>query len=165
LLQFQEDNIATRDNGIPATMPVSTNVTSTFFALPACARRMLNEGVRDYQRVACFRLAIHLKRIGLPVDLALATLKSWADKNQPPSGKRIITESEIISQPRYAYQHNYRGYGCGDPAIIPYCDPQCPLVQKNHHHIAKDTHRGEKKQPQKKETATSNEKANQESTT
>ena len=41
------------------------------FGLPPCGRRMLTEGVDSYQRVSCFRLAVHLKRNGLPFDLAL----------------------------------------------------------------------------------------------
>ncbi|MBL7223994.1 MAG: hypothetical protein ISS72_09075, partial [Candidatus Brocadiae bacterium] len=32
------------------------------FGLPPCAQRMLGNGVTDYQRTACFRLAIHFKK-------------------------------------------------------------------------------------------------------
>ncbi|MCK4789722.1 MAG: hypothetical protein KAV87_38635, partial [Desulfobacteraceae bacterium] len=38
------------------------------FGLPPCARRMLAEGVNSFQRVSCFRLAVRLKRSGMPYD-------------------------------------------------------------------------------------------------
>lgn len=101
------------------------SATPCGYALPPCARRML-AGVTGYQRVSCFRLAIHLKRVGLPMDLVVALLKAWAAKNQPPHGL-VITEQEIVDQTRWAYERNYRSYGCDDPAIRPHCDPSCPV--------------------------------------
>ena len=59
------------------------------YALPPCARKMLHDGVGQYQRVSCFRLAVHFKRLGLPFDFAVAALKMWALKNRPKNGKRI----------------------------------------------------------------------------
>jgi len=60
------------------------------FSLPPCARKILLDGVSQYQRVSCFRLAVHLKSVGLPFDVAVAALKIWALKNQPKSGKMVI---------------------------------------------------------------------------
>jgi len=97
------------------------------FGLPPCARKMLAEGVAAYQRVSCFRLAVHLKRFGLPYDLAVAALKAWAQKNHPAEGKRIITDREIEYQARCAFENSYRSFGCEDPAISAYCDTDCPL--------------------------------------
>ena len=97
------------------------------FGLPPCGRRMLTEGVDSYQRVSCFRLAVHLKRNGLPFDLALVTLKAWAKKNHPTDSKGIITDQEIEHQTRCAFENSYRSLGCEDPAIAPYCDKNCPL--------------------------------------
>ncbi|MBN2455139.1 MAG: hypothetical protein JXB29_01160 [Sedimentisphaerales bacterium] len=88
---------------------------------------MLDEGVSSNQRVSCFRLAVHLKRTGIPYGLALVTLKAWALKNHPTNGKRIITESEIEAQTKYAYTRSYCGFGCEDPAIAAYCDSNCPV--------------------------------------
>jgi hypothetical protein len=102
-------------------------VTSRSFGLPPCAQRMLNEGVSENQRVACFRLAVSLKKAGIPQDLAVPTLLAWAEKNRPTGGKRVITPEEIIEQTRCAYAGSYRGCGCEDPAITPYCDNGCPL--------------------------------------
>ena len=65
------------------------------FGLAPCARRMLAEGVSSYQRVSCFRLAVQLKRNGMPYDLTLITLQAWSQKNHPQEGKRIITDKEI----------------------------------------------------------------------
>jgi len=97
------------------------------FGLPPCARRMLAEGVSSFQRVSCFRLAVQLKRNGMPYDLALITLKAWAQKNQPQENKRIITDEEIEYQTRCAFENTYRSIGCESPAVDTYCDRSCPL--------------------------------------
>jgi len=110
--------------------PVPTNSDKIYFSLPACARRMLAEGVTHYQRVVCFRLAVSLKRVGLPYDIAVSALKTWAKKNRPGQDKQIITVPEIVSQTASAYSKDYRGYGCEDSAIRPYCDPKCPVLKR-----------------------------------
>ena len=97
------------------------------FGLPPCARRMLAEGVNSFQRVSCFRLAVRLKRNGMPYDLALITLKAWAQKNHPTDGKNIISNGEIEKQTKCAFDNTYRSFGCEDPAISVYCDKKCPL--------------------------------------
>ncbi len=105
----------------------TTTASNPHFGLPPCARRMLEEGVFANQRVACFRLAVQLKRVGLPFDLAVSALMSWAQKNNPDRGKRIITPAEITSQTSYAYRGNYRSCGCEDEAVKPFCDKSCPI--------------------------------------
>ena len=109
----------------PAVPPVHPT-----FGLPPCAQRMLAEGVSQYQRVACFRLAQHLRKAGVPRDAALGVLTVWAAKNRPVAGKRPITPSEIREQVGWAYSKSYRGCGCEEPAIIPYCDSRCPLQRR-----------------------------------
>ena len=99
------------------------------FALPPCAVRMFQDGVSQYQRVNCFRLAVHLKRVGLPFDLAVAVLKTWALKNQPSHGKGVIRDDEILSQTSFAYKGAYSGYGCESPAVEPYCVDSCPVFK------------------------------------
>lgn len=112
----------------PASTPaVSTSPIAATYGLPPCAQRMLAEGVVDYQRVACFRLALHLKKSGLSEDLAVICLRAWARKNRPSTGKRIITTDEIDAQTRAAYRNDYRGCGCEEPAIQPYCVSTCPV--------------------------------------
>ena len=93
--------------------------------LPICTQRMLAHGVRDNQRTSCFRLAVALKRTGLPVDMTLAVLRTWACRNRPADGKRIITPPEIEAQTRDAYNRKYRSFGCEDAAVQPFCDPRC----------------------------------------
>jgi hypothetical protein len=113
---------------IPKNNPESDDNVSSF-GLPPCARKMLEQGISSNQRVVCFRLAIHFKRTGIPYDLTLVTLKAWASKNNPTNGKRIITESEIEAQTKYAYRRSYRSFGCEEPAIAAYCDNSCPVYQ------------------------------------
>ena len=112
--------------------PESTNHTETDsdispFGLPPCVRRMLAEGVSSYQRVSCFRLAVQLKRNGMPHDLALITLKAWAQKNRPQDRKNIITDREIECQTKSAFENTYRSIGCEEPAMAAHCDGNCPL--------------------------------------
>jgi len=127
--------------------------------LPPCARRMLNEGVTHEQRVACFRLAVHLKRIGIPYDMAVAVLRVWARKNKPNGDKRIIADQEILAQTSYAYAKDYRGSGCDQSAVRPFCSPTCGLYQKRNgarnsgpsesqHHKEYPDYHGEKSQEQ-----------------
>ena len=97
------------------------------FGLPPCARRMLAEGVSSFQRVSCFRLAVRLMRSGMPYDLALITLKAWAQKNHPTDGKDIISDGEIEKQTKCAFENAYRSFGCEEPAIAAYCDKNCPM--------------------------------------
>lgn len=98
--------------------------------LPPCARRMLEQGVSENQRVACFRLAVHLRRMGIPFDVVVAALQQWATKNRPQQGKRVITHDEIRAQAAGAFLKEYLGNGCEDPAVTPYCDDSCRLFQR-----------------------------------
>ena len=97
------------------------------FGLPPCARRMLSEGVQQCQRISCFRLAVSLKKAGLPFDLATAALREWAQKNTPQDGRRIIRNEEVVAQTQSAYAGEYRSCGCEEPIVAQYCSPQCPL--------------------------------------
>jgi len=91
-----------------------------------CAKRMLEgvtEGCRD---MAAFRLAIHLKSRGYPIQEAEQLLQEWnTTQNKPPLAPR-----EITVKVRSAYLRGYSGYGCEDPLIIPFCDEACPIKQK-----------------------------------
>lgn len=98
------------------------------WSLPPCARRMLDEGVTECQRVACFRLAVLLRRIGIPFDLGVAALLEWRLKNRPSNGKRILTEAEVRTQTSYAFQREYKGYGCDEPAVSAFCSPTCHVA-------------------------------------
>ncbi len=114
------------DGPQPSSIRSASEDTSCF-GLPPCARHMLAHGVTSHQRVSCFRLAIHLKRNGIPLDLALGMLMAWARKNRPSGGKRIITEREIEYQAKSAFENRYRSFGCEDPAVAIYCDKNCPV--------------------------------------
>lgn len=100
--------------------------------LPPCAQTMLSDGVTTNQRVACFRLAVNLKRAGLPFDSTIAVLVDWAGRNRPSEGKRIITEAEISSQAACAYDKDYRARGCEEPALQPFCTASCPVRRPDH---------------------------------
>ena len=105
----------------------SKKSTSKQHNLPLCAQKMLRDGVTQYQRVSCFRLAVHFKRMGFKLDAAIETLKNWAQKNRPSEGRRIISDREIIDQTSYAFNRAYRGYGCDSEAVAPFCHLDCPV--------------------------------------
>ena len=105
----------------------SDNGPTNRFGLPVCAQKMLRDGVTHFQRSSCYRLAVHLKRIGLPYDVAIAALKVWAQKNNPREGKQIITEREIVEQTSYVFNKDYRSYGCNSEAVAPFCHKDCPV--------------------------------------
>jgi hypothetical protein len=88
--------------------------------------------VRWYQnqRVSCFRLAVHLKRLALPLDLTILALKAWSRKNRPHNSKGIITEQEIGQQTKDAFNKGYRGYGCDSEAVAPFCHSDCPILAR-----------------------------------
>ena len=103
-----------------------TTSSSATFGLQPCARRMLEEGVKGNQRSACFRLAVQLRKAGLPSDCAMAALRIWAKKNRPSDGKAIITAREIRTQTECAYKaREYRSCGCQDEAVKPFCSDTC----------------------------------------
>jgi hypothetical protein len=102
---------------------------NTCYGLPICVRKILRDGVSHHQRTSCFRLAVHLKRLGLPLDVAVAALKTWALKNKPTNGKGILRESEIILQTLDAYNKPYFGYGCNTEPTKPFCEPSCPVKE------------------------------------
>ena len=95
------------------------------YSLPACIQSILRNGVEFDQRVATFRIAVHLKRIGLPEDCTAAVLLEWRNKNQPINNKLTIATKEIHEQVEWAYKKDYSGYGCQDSIIQTFCDSGC----------------------------------------
>jgi len=122
-----QESLRHTEDGLRQEPPRPVPAAVGSYGLPPCARRMLAEGVSVLQRVACFRLAVQLKKAGLPRDIAVAALMAWAAKNHPTDKKRIISDTEVAAQTTSAYVRSYRGCGCGDPAVKPYCDPSCWL--------------------------------------
>lgn len=100
------------------------------YTLPLCIQGMLQNGVRRFQRTSCFRLAVQLRRIGLPFDATVSVLKTWSLKNKPEDGQRLITDREIIEQASCAYRNYYQAYGCETPEISSFCSPQCQIFKK-----------------------------------
>ena len=109
------------------TSSASSRAATATCGLPLCMQKMLQEGVQDNQRTSCFRLAVALKRTGMPVDMTVAVLRAWACRNRPTRGKRIITPLEIESQAHSAYKPRYRSFGCEEAAMQAYCHPDCPI--------------------------------------
>lgn len=98
--------------------------------LPLCIQSMLQNGVTQFQRSSCFRLAVQLRRIGLPFDATVSVLKTWSLKNKPENGRRIITDQEIVEQVSCAYRNFYQAYGCETPEIEQFCRPECHIKKR-----------------------------------
>lgn len=127
LIRLNEQSELHRNQAVPNEVHESATTVSRTFGLLPCATRMLNEGVRNMQRNAAFRLGIALKKAGLPLDATVSVLLEWAKKNKPDNGKGIITPEEIEYQVSCAYKRPYAGCGCNDAAMKPFCDPHCRL--------------------------------------
>jgi hypothetical protein len=135
--QVLDEIIAVNNLSVPPNQPVPYKRDSAcggghlnWFSLPICAQKMLQNGVSQYQRVSCFRLAVHLKRIGLPFELTVSALMTWAQKNQPINGKGVITEGEISEQIKCAFNKDYRGFGCDSEAVVAFCHSDCPIHKR-----------------------------------
>jgi len=113
------------------TLPKNTTINSSQYGLPLCIKNILCQGVSFDQRVACFRIAVNLKRVGLPEEFSVEVLNNWRVKNKPINNKRIITQREIKNQVGWAYKKNYNGIGCEEPIINSFCNSKCKLRQKN----------------------------------
>lgn len=104
---------------------------NTGYGLPICIRTILQQGVTFDQRVATFRIAVHLKRIGIPYEFAVIVLVNWKKKNKPVNGQRIITSEEVEEQIDWAYKKNYTGFGCQEKIIQSFCDLKCPVFKRS----------------------------------
>ncbi len=107
-----------------------TRTINSRYGLPICIRKILNRGVTFHQRVACFRLAVNLKKIGIPKGETIVMLLHWRMKNKPSQGKKIIMESEVKNQVEWAYKNNYNSIGCEEGVINQHCDKKCPVKRK-----------------------------------
>lgn len=128
---IEANNISKSGDTEPLTDKSDSNRLVYSATLPLCIQNMLQNGVSRLQRSSCFRLAVQLRRIGLPFDATVSVLKTWAFKNKPEDEKKIITDREIMEQASYAYRKYYQAYGCESPEMAPFCHEECHLL-KNH---------------------------------
>ena len=114
-----------------ASQPVASvdvdaaNIKYDSFSLLPCIQKMLHCGVSRLQKSSCFWLAVHLKKIGLPQDLAVVVLEEWSKKNSPQDGKGVMSGSGIPFQAECAYSKNYKGLGCSTDVLSAFCDDRC----------------------------------------
>lgn len=109
--------------GPSAPLPVTRTQTGR---LPCFEKMMAGvpEGCRDE---VAFRLAIHLFRQGMPLQLVEATLLKWdADYNKPAIGTNAIRIK--IKQ---AFSGKY-GLGCLNDLIKQFCEKDCPVYRRRH---------------------------------
>jgi TOTE conflict system primase-like protein len=125
------NNLSEKKQGIENKVSKDTTPIGSRYGLPFCIQKILCEGVVFDQRVACFRIAVNLRLVGLPEEFAVVILNSWRLKNKPSENKRIITPDEIKEQIRWAYSKDYRGYGCHEPIIKSFCNKKCRLYNFN----------------------------------
>ena len=122
--------IGTRKKAAKKNTAYKPKSGSNFQALLPCAQKML-QGVSQFQRIICYRLAVHLCSAGFDQILSQEILKVWATRNTPIDGKGIIKDSEIIAQCNDGFKDKNTSYGCGQPEISPYCSNECRLYKKN----------------------------------
>jgi hypothetical protein len=122
-------NLIEKKQGIENKVSKDTTRIGSRYGLPFCIQKILCVGVAFDQRVACFRIAVNLRLVGLPEEFAVVILNSWRLKNKPSENKRIITPDEIKEQIRWAYSKDYKVYGCDEPIINYHCQSNCRLFK------------------------------------
>ncbi len=92
--------------------------------LHPCARALLERGTPAGQRnTAAFRLAIHHKQAGHPVEAAMARLKAW---NEGRNGEPL-PEKELADTVRSAYRGHSSTLGCEEEPMKSLCQPSCSV--------------------------------------
>ena len=67
----------------------------------------------------------------MPFQATLCVLKDWSFRNRPSGEKSVLAPMEIFAQVKGAYGlREYRGYGCTDPAVKPFCKNTCWLFPR-----------------------------------
>jgi len=125
---IEENELERKREEVTVKQSIDNSIKNNY-GLPICSMRILENGVTFDQRIACFRLAVNLKRIGFPQEITIGALMSWRLKNKPNNNKRTITPDEIVEQAKWAYSKDYKGYGCDEPIIKSFCDSNCRLLK------------------------------------
>lgn len=108
---------------------IKRSSNNKFTALLPCAQKMLF-GVKKYQRLTTFRLAVHLRNLGFPYDSCIQVLLAWAKLNRPSVGRETIKEAGIIAKVNDVYKKGYSSFGCGQPETLNYCSKNCTFYSK-----------------------------------
>jgi TOTE conflict system, Archaeo-Eukaryotic Primase domain len=124
---IRDNELEQKTNCKPKATTKSGNWNIPKYGLPQCIQAILDQGVTANQRVSCFRLAVHLKRVGIPHDLTINMLMEWRERNKPIENKGIITQQEIEKLTKDAYEKNYTGFGCQEDAIRSFCHAECQM--------------------------------------
>ncbi len=95
-----------------------------------CFEQMMKGVPAGCRDEVAFRLAVHLCRQGMPIQLAQAALWEWDSKfNKPAMG-----ENAIRAKLKQGYSGKY-GLGCLNDLIQAFCDKDCPVYRKRHTEI------------------------------
>lgn len=88
-----------------------------------CIERILRGVDAGHRNFASFRVAIYLKRQGIPEDMAGSAIKAWNEHNQPP-----LPPGELEAALRQAFRRQYQGLGCQTTDMKEFCIPDaCPI--------------------------------------
>ncbi|MCF8260885.1 MAG: hypothetical protein K9J12_08935 [Melioribacteraceae bacterium] len=125
-----DEIIAINELGDQNPYPKKHPESKKTYGLPPCMQKILENGVTQNQRIACFRLATALKKTGLSEEHSLKILIQWSHKNKPQNRQRIISTNEIIEQTEWGYKPKYNSYGCEDEVIKSFCSSECNIQRK-----------------------------------
>jgi len=102
------------------TISDDTPEEAKYYCYKAIFRRGADEGERNE---TALRAAWILKKTGLPMEIAMDTMKKWNLLNKPP-----LSEREIETVTKHAFEHSYK-FGCTDKILSKYCNPECPIYK------------------------------------
>jgi hypothetical protein len=99
------------------------------FPFNPCARKLLASGASQGQRnSSAFRLAIHHKLSGFPIEEAMAELLRWNRERNSPS----LTEKELADTVRSAFRSSSATLGCEEEPFRSLCERSCPVYLNQH---------------------------------
>jgi len=94
-----------------------------------CYISMLRGIAAGERNEVAVRLASHFRKQGFAESAAIALLRDWDMRNNPPCSNEG-EEDELLSTARSAYNNENIDYGCFDTILKNHCDPHCHLAKE-----------------------------------
>lgn len=97
-----------------------------------CIHELLKGVSKDHKggrKNVAFRLAVHFRNMGMPIDVVRGMLHGWNNLNSPP-----LSDDIVNGRVQSAFEHEY-SHGCNDEVLALNCNENCYLFR---HHIKID---------------------------
>jgi archaellum biogenesis ATPase FlaH len=105
-------------------IPISPIIRTSFdpIKIATCINTILNNPPQTGCRhITIMRLASHFRRHGFPLEICIAGVKHWLERD---TSEHQFTDEELRHIVSNTYNKGYR-YGCNDEVLQSHCSPQC----------------------------------------